>query len=161
MTNAGFECVAIADTLDGLRMATFDEGTEAILEATLRDHGMATVVEVHNPVDLTPMADDDAFAEVAGAILASPAVDVGLVGNVPFTATLRTLPDEGLAGPGSVAARLVELWRRTTKAWVAVVDAGERYDPLARHLEAAGIPTFRTADAAMRTLNAVVRSRAG
>ena len=59
------------------------------------------------------------------------------------------------------ASRLVELWQRSTKPWVAVVDAGPRYDPLARHLAAAGIPTFRTADAAVRTLSTVVATLCG
>jgi acyl-CoA synthetase (NDP forming) len=156
MTNAGFECVAIADAQDGLEMATFDTRTEVALASVLAGHGLGGVVDVHNPFDLTPMGDDCAFAEVAEAILASETVDIGLIGNVPFTARLRTLPVEDDAGPGSVAARLVELWGRTTKAWVAVVDAGSRYDRLARTLGAAGIPVFRTVDAAMRTLGAVV-----
>jgi acyl-CoA synthetase (NDP forming) len=88
---------------------------------------------------------------------------------VPFTAAQQTLPAgaaagpgaaEDLAAPGAIAPRLVDLWRRTTKAWVTVVDAGPRYDPLARALEAGGIPTFRTADAALRTLATVVEHAA-
>ncbi|HJW23054.1 MAG TPA: acetate--CoA ligase family protein [Candidatus Limnocylindrales bacterium] len=155
VTNAGFECVAIADVPGSLEVATLDPATTGRLETIIRDHGLAGVVDVHNPFDLTPMADDATYVEIAEAILASPSVDLGLVGNVPFTQTIRTLPAEDFAGDGSVASRLIELWRRTTKPWVAVVDAGPRYDPLAHHLEAAGIPVFRTADAAMRTLAVV------
>lgn len=156
VTNAGFECVAIGDSADGLRITPFDEATTAALAGILRDRGLSGVIEVHNPVDLTPMADDAAFADVAATVLDSPAVDIGLVGNVPFTTVMRTLPSERLEQTGAVAARLIELWDRSTKPWVAVVDAGPRYDPLARHLAAAGIPTFRTADAAVRALGAVV-----
>jgi hypothetical protein len=36
------------------------------------------------------------------------------------------------------------------KPWVAVVDAGLLYDPMAARLQAAGIPTFRTGDRALR-----------
>ena len=60
------------------------------------------------------------------------------------------------AAAEAIASRLVDLWRRSTKAWVTVVDGGPRYDPLAAALEAGGIPTFRTADAALRTLGAIV-----
>lgn len=160
LTNAGFECVAVADSLGSLELGTLDADTARRLEAILSERGLAGVVEVHNPFDLTPMGDDATFAEIADAILGSPSVDLGLIGNVPFTQTMRTLPEEGLEAEGSVASRLVELWERTTKPWVATVDAGPRYDPLARHLELAGIPTFRTADAAIRTL-AVVVEQAG
>ncbi|MBI3750190.1 MAG: acetate--CoA ligase family protein [Chloroflexi bacterium] len=156
VTNAGFECVAIGDSGGGLRIGPFDDATTATLAGILEHRGLAGVIEVHNPVDLTPMADDATFADVANAVLDSPSVDIGLIGNVPFTIVMRTLPSEGLEEPGSVAARLIALWRRSTKPWVAVVDAGPRYDPLVRTLAAAGIPTFRTADAAMRTLASVV-----
>ena len=156
MTNAGFECVAIGDTQSTLHLEPFDEATTSKLEAILEARGLTGVVEVHNPFDLTPMGGDGAFAEVAEAILDSPSVDVAVIADVPFAPGMRTLPAEGLAGDGAVAERLAVLWRRTTKPWVAVVDAGPRYDPFASALEAAGIPTFRTVDAAMRTLSAVV-----
>ncbi|HYL41130.1 MAG TPA: hypothetical protein VET90_07465, partial [Candidatus Binatus sp.] len=156
LTNAGFECVALADTLGTLQLATFDPATTNRLDALLAERGLASVVEVHNPFDLTPMGDDATLVDVAQAILADANVDIGVIGNVPFTQTMRTLPEEDLDGEGSVAARLIDLWAGTTKAWVAVVDGGGRYDPLARHLERAGIPTFRTADVAMRTLAAVL-----
>jgi acyl-CoA synthetase (NDP forming) len=156
VTNAGFECVAVADAAGSLEPARFDAATEAALGSILERRGLTGVVEVHNPFDLSPMADDETMTEVAEAILASDAVDVGLVGDVPMTPALRTLPAEGLEAEGSIARRLVELWRRTTKPWVAVVDAGPRYDPLAAALERGGIPTFRTADAAVRAVSAVV-----
>ena len=46
--------------------------------------------------------------------------------------------------------RLVRLNDETKKAWVAVVDGGPLYDPMARMLEENGIPAFRTADRALR-----------
>ena len=166
VSNAGFECVAIADNLGRLEPARFGPATERRLAAILGGVGLSDVIDVHNPFDLTPMGDDATFASVAEAILEDDGVDVGVVGDVPFTAALQTLPGdaaggEDLAVPGGIAPRLVDLWRRTSKAWVTVVDAGPRYDPLARALEAGGIPTFRTADAALRTLGAVVERATG
>ena len=171
MSNAGFECVAIGDTLGSLRLATFEQPTAARLGELLAAAGAGGVVDVHNPLDATPMAGDASFAALAEAILASSEVDVGVVGVVPLTAALRTLPrtsaldsrppahDEDLGAPDAVAALLVDLWRRTTKAWVAVVDAGPLYDPFAAALEAGGIPVFRTADRALRALDGIVRRR--
>lgn len=163
MTNAGFECVAIADNLGVLDLARLDGATRARIAATLEEGGMSTVVDLHNPIDLTPMGGDAAFAATAEAIIDSPAVDLAVVGDVPFTTTLQTLPasldcGEDFTREGSVACRLLELWARTSKPWVTVVDGGPRYDPLARFLEAGGIPTFRTADAALRVLSEVANA---
>ena len=110
------------------------------------------------------MAGDAAFAALAEAVLAAPGVDIGIVGVVPLTAELVTLPPgadhaEDLAAPQGIAARLVELWQRTTLPWVVVVDAGSLYDPLVAALEAGGLPVFRAADRAVRALEAVVEAR--
>jgi acyl-CoA synthetase (NDP forming) len=160
VTNAGYESVAIADLLDGLRMATFSDETETRLHALLAQARLTGVVEVHNPLDLTPMADDATYEEAVRVLLDDPGVDVGVVGIVPFTTALQTLPagvvpEEDVATTGSVAGRLQRVWRESAKPWLMVVDAGPRYDPLATQLAAAGIPVFRTADAALRTLAAV------
>jgi len=163
LSNSGFECVAIADNLGPLALAPFDAATAARLAAVLGAAHAADVVDVHNPLDVTPMADDASFGEAAAAILESTAVDVAVIGNVPFTPTLRTIPLDGdgesLVAPGTVGGRLVELWRTSPKAWVTVVDAGSRYDLLARAFDAAGVPVFRTADRAVRALGAVVEAR--
>jgi len=164
ISNAGFECVTIADATATLEPARFEPSTGERLTELLGGSGIAGMVEVHNPLDLTPMGDDATFAAAAETILVDPGVDVGLVGDVPFSAALTTLPPgpdsgEDLGAPGAIAPRLVELWHRTTKAWVTVVDAGPLYDPLAAALETGGIPTFRTADAALRALAAVVDRR--
>jgi len=160
MTNAGFECVAIADNLGALDLASFDPGTRQRIADVLEAGGMGTIVDIHNPIDLTPMGGDAAFAAVAGAIIDSPSVDLAVVGDVPYTTTLQTLPasldsGEDFTREGSVARLLHDLWARTSKPWVTVVDGGSRYDPLARFLESGGIPTFRTADAALRVLGEV------
>ncbi|HSL97635.1 MAG TPA: CoA-binding protein, partial [Candidatus Deferrimicrobiaceae bacterium] len=165
LSNSGFECVAVADNLGRLELASFDAATADRLAEALGAAHAADVVDIHNPVDLTPMADDAAFGEAAAAILRCATVDVAVIGNVPFTPTLRTIPldDVGasLVVPGTIGGRLVEQWWSTTKAWVTVVDAGPRYDPLAAALSAAGIPTFRTVDRAVRALAAVVEARLG
>ncbi len=164
VSNAGFETVAMADGLGPLHLADLAPATVARLGAVLDGAGLTGLVEARNPLDVTPVAPDAAFAEAAAAVLAAPAVDVGLVGCVPFTGALETLAaadghDEDLASRGSVASRLVEL--ATDKAWAAVVDGGEAYDPMARYLQMFGIPTFRQADRAVRLLGRYAAWRVG
>lgn len=166
VSNAGFECVAVADGPGSLSLPPLGEATVARIEEVLAGRRLNGLVGVHNPLDLTPMADAAGFAEAVAAVLADPAVDLGVVGCVPLTPALATLPPgeghgEDLAAPGGVAARLAELWRAGSKPWVLVVDGGGVYDPLARHLERAGLPVFRTADRAVRALSRYAGLRLG
>jgi len=110
------------------------------------------------------MADAAGFAVAARAVLDDPAVDVGVVGCVPLTPVLATLQageghGEDLEAPGSVAGRLVDLWRGTAKGWVVVIDGGRLYDPLAGYLDGQGLPVFRVADRALRALGRYVMLR--
>jgi acyl-CoA synthetase (NDP forming) len=106
------------------------------------------------------MTDDQGFEDAVRALLEDPAVDAGVVACVPLTAALETLPGpDGRFGEGSIVTRLVRLRAEIDKPWVAVVDSGRLYDAMARALEAGGVPTFRSADRAMRLLGTYVRHR--
>jgi len=155
ISNAGFECVAMADNLGRFALASFDARTSERLQAIFRESKIDAVVDVHNPLDLTPMTGDAAYEQVARTVLASDGVDVGVVGVVPLTVTMNTLPPgeghtDDVFRDDSTAGRMVRLHRESVKAWVAVVDAGSLYDPMVRLLEQGGVPTFRTADTALR-----------
>jgi acyl-CoA synthetase (NDP forming) len=166
LSNAGFECVAIADNLGRLRLAPFSAETEDRLTTLLAGRRLTGIVDVHNPLDVTPILDDAAYEDAVQAILDDPAVDVGIVGCVPLTPALSTLPpapehQEDLRRPDALAGRLARVFAASPKAWVAVVDAGPPYDPLARLLEERGIPVFRTVDRAMRVLERYCGWRVG
>lgn len=164
VSNAGYECVAIADNLGELELASFSDQTRAGLSAQLERARISTVVDLHNPLDVTPITDDAGFEETVRRILEDDCVDVGVVGCVPATPALNTLPasaehEEDLFRDGSIAQRLIRLRHESSKPWVAVVDAGPLYDPLARELQRGGIPAFRAADRALRLLNVFVDER--
>ena len=158
VSNAGFECVAIADSLGTLELATLGAATRERLAGILKAARIDGLVDVHNPLDLTPMATDATYEAAARAVLEDPRVDVGVVGCVPLTPALSTLPvggghRENLAAADAVAARLARLFAEIRKPWVAVVDGGPLYEPLIDRLVASGVPTFRTADRALRLLD--------
>jgi len=158
LSNAGFECVAIADNLGAFTLADFSPATVAALGEVLQRARIAEIVSVHDPMDLTPIVGDADYEEITRLVLADPGVDAGLVGCVPMTMALNTLVKgeahgEDLTREDSIANRLVRLYHATTKPWVAVVDAGSIYDPMAARLESGGVPAFRTADRALRLLN--------
>ena len=158
VSNAGFECVAMADSLGRLELAAWSDATRRALGDALRAARIDSLVDVHNPLDITPMADDATYETIVRAVLDDDGIDVGLVGCVPLTPALSTLAPgaghrEDLSRDSAYAARLGRVAADVGKPWVAVVDGGPLYEPLVARLVAAGIPTFRTADRALRMLN--------
>ncbi len=159
VSNAGFECVAFADNLGALELASISEGTRPRLERIFAEARVSEIVDIHNPIDLTPMAGDRAYEESLRALLDDPGVDCGIVGIVPLTGMMNSLAPgplskgEDVGRDDALPARYGALMAETEKPWVAVVDSGQLYDPLARGLEARGVPTFRTADRALAMLN--------
>jgi len=166
LSNAGFECVVFADNLGALELATFSPSAAPRLEKIFTQARISEIVDVHNPIDLTPMAADAAYDESFRAILEDENVDCGIAGIVPLSVMMNTLaPDPGVhqedvTRNDSVAGRYGRLMKETDKPWVAVVDSGDLYDPLVRELEKHGVPTFRTADRALRMLNLWIASHA-
>jgi acyl-CoA synthetase (NDP forming) len=157
VSNAGFECVAAGDAPAPLLLAPLGPGTRARLEGLLAAARLEDIVQVRHPMDVTPTMPDAGFAEAVRAVLEDKAVDIGVVGAVPLTAALQTLPPgpghrEDCGGVEALAALLGRIRRDVAKPWAAVVDAGTRYDPLVARLEDEGIPTFRTMDHALRAL---------
>lgn len=157
ISNAGFESVAFADNIGGLCFAKLGLPTLERIERVIRESRLERIVSVGNPLDVNPMMGDREFCEVVEALLADEDVDLGVVGCVPLTGALQTLPKseryrEDLAADGSVVSRLGELWKSSSKPWVSVVDSGRLYDPMAHALEESGIPTFRSSDRATRLL---------
>jgi acyl-CoA synthetase (NDP forming) len=157
LSNAGFECVSIADHAGPLRLADFTDATRSTLLSVLESSGLDEIVDVRNPLDITPMADDACYEPAARAVMADANVDVGLISCVPLTPMLNTLePHDGhgenVYSENSVAMKLVRLKDEVSKPWVTVVDGGRLYDPMAQLLERHGLPTFRSADRALRLL---------
>ncbi len=156
ISNAGFECSTVMDQLAGLELATFDGGTQKVLDEVLPSFAHRT-----NPIDCTPMTATDAFCDSCRAILECPTVDVAILSAVPVTPALNNLPadpdgrhPENMASAESQPSRMVEICGSSAKPAVAVVDSGRIYDPMCRMIEEAGIPVFRKIDRAARALAA-------
>jgi acyl-CoA synthetase (NDP forming) len=159
ISNAGFECVALADSLGRFSLASFGEAAAARLAGLFRAARIDGLVDVHNPLDLTPMADDAVYEAVVEAVAADEAVDVILAGCVPLTAQLTTLARaeghaEDVMRPTAVGSRLARVFAATAKPMVVVIDSGSLYDAMANGLTRAGVPVFRSADRALAALNA-------
>jgi len=159
VSNAGFEATAAADTLSGLELAPLGAHTRERL-AQLLPPG---IVDVHNPVDATPVTPTRAYAAIAQALADDETVHALVIAGVPATPFLETLPKgdahrEDVAGPSGLATLLASVFRATAKPAVFAVDSGALYDPLAAALRRAGLPTFRRIDRATRALARFLRA---
>ena len=167
LSNAGFESVIMSDCLAGadrLTLAAPAAATRARLAAALAPLGIDRLQDIKNPLDVTPVADDAAFAACARALLEDPGVDCAVISPVPMTPAMRTLAPseryrESIYDPESTSFRLIELFRTTDKPFVVNIDAGLEYDPMAAHLEEAGVPVFRHCDEAVRFMRRFVAAR--
>ena len=155
MSNAGYEAVGMADALRGegwnLELAEIAPPTRTILQAALTKGRAESLVDVRNPLDLTPMADDEVHEDALRAFLADPGVDLVLCSTVPLTAATATLPGE-IAAEGSLPNRLARVLPDTDKPIVVSIDSGALYDPMAQAIEERGVPVFRSVDAALRAM---------
>ncbi len=168
LSNAGFECVVMADGLKGddggLELAALSAETGARIGAALKPLGIDRLQDVHNPLDVTPVADDAAFTGCAEAVLGDPGVDCAVISPVPMTPAMRTLAPSadggaGILDPESFAQRIIGLFRRTDKPFVVNIDGGKLYDPLCDLLDEAGVPVFRRSDEALRFLRRYIAVR--
>jgi acyl-CoA synthetase (NDP forming) len=151
LSNAGFETAGMADNVlpsGPLKAAAPDAALAESLERLLREFKLDGIVDVRNPLDMTPMASDAAILEVCKAVLASPSVDAAVVSMVPLTPAMKTLPEEGLEK--SVAAGLGPLAKSAGKPVLFCVASGRLYDEYVRVAQESGLPVFRAADRAMR-----------
>jgi acyl-CoA synthetase (NDP forming) len=153
VTNAGMEAVGMADAVSGegrLSLARPGVDFDAKVAAVVAEHRLGGLVVAANPLDLTPMADEGAYDAVVSIALESADVDVVIVSCVPLAPTLRTLASDLCSNDAFPA--LVERWRSHSKPIVFVVDSGTCFDALAEAVRSRGIPVFRSADEAVKTL---------
>ncbi len=164
ISNAGYETVGMADAILGPRyrveIPSVNDDTTAKLTAVLQKFKLDKLVNVRNPLDLTPMASDEAYEQCVRAMMNDPAIDAIVAAFVPLTPEMATTPDE-IDADGSIANRVIKVFKDIDKPLAIVIDCGSLYEPLVRKLREGGIPVFRSADQAVRSVGRYLCHRAG
>jgi acyl-CoA synthetase (NDP forming) len=138
MTNAGYESVACADGL-GERLAPLSAKLRRQINTTLDHYHLSGIVSAANPLDLTPMASDDAYFSCAEDILHSEESGLLIIGIVPLAPMIDTDDDARIT---IHAQRLKQLIDASAKPVAVVVDAGTRYLKFKCAFMQANIPVF-------------------
>jgi acyl-CoA synthetase (NDP forming) len=157
VSGAGFEAVGMADSILGddyhLDMAELGPATREGVAALVAAKGLSSLVEIKNPLDINPAADDELHLAIVERLLADEGVDAVSVGLDPLSPNMSTLALDGSELPeSSVIRRLPLILAQAAKPIVGVVDGGSLYDQMAESLIRGGVPTFRSNDRAVRTL---------
>ena len=157
ISNAGFECTAAADKLYGLQIADLAPQTRE----RLRDLLPPGIVDVHNPLDTTPITPTEMYAGCVEALLDDPNVDALVLAGVPATPYLENLArgeghGEDIAHESSLPSRLIRIFQASRKPMVFSVDSGALYEACVQMMKRAGLPCFRKVDRATRALAAFV-----
>lgn len=168
VSGAGFEAVGMADNIQSddfqMKMAAFGPVTVESVRQILRDKGLEGLVEVKNPLDINPGADDEAHVKVVEALSSDANVDALVIGLDPLSPAMRTLADTSsgrysLSDPSSIASLLPKVVASLKTPVVGVVDGGRLYDPLVDELTRGGMAVFRSSDSAIRTLALYIEGR--
>lgn len=168
VSGAGFEAVGMADNILSddfqLKMAKFTPPTIEKLEAILKEKRLDNLVQVQNPLDINPGADDEVHVRAVSVLAKDTNVDAVVVGLDPLSPAMRTLSQAdsemySFADPASIARTMPEEIDRLEKPVIGVVDGGRLYDPLVDELVDSGMAIFRSSDRAVQALAMYMEGR--
>ena len=161
VAGAGYDTVAIADSIQvgdfSMSLAAIGTSTRERLQAVLASKKLDALMEVRNPFDINPGADDEAHLLCTEAMAAEPEVDSVVVGLDPTSPMVRSLQKSARAGfdidsPESIVQTLPALVASCPKPIVAFIDGGALFDPMADKLMEKGVCILRSSERATRAL---------
>ena len=153
ISGAGFEAVGMADSIGSdsfsMEMGALEAGTVTALEDILKAKKLDALVEVRNPIDINPGADDEAHLQIVEAFLQDPNIDAVVVGLDPTAPSVRALessklrPGFDINDPKSTVHLMPPLAQRNAKPVIGIVDGGSLYDAMCARLMDQGVCIFR------------------
>ncbi|MBW7859962.1 MAG: CoA-binding protein [Rhodocyclaceae bacterium] len=169
ISGAGFEAVGMADSIESetfsMEMGQLEAATVEQVGKILAAKKLAALVEVRNPIDINPGADDEAHLEITEAFLADPNIDAVVVGLDPTAPSVRALetsrlrPGYDIDDPLSTVHLMPMLAARNDKPVIGVIDGGKLYDAMAARLMDQGVCVFRNCARGTRALVRYVEAR--
>jgi acetate---CoA ligase (ADP-forming) len=169
ISGAGFEAIGAADSVvadrSSLQMGALDAATVNRVEEILAAKRLDALVEVRNPIDINPGADDEAHLQITEAFLQDADIDAVVVGLDPTAPAVRALeastlrPGFDINDPKSTVHLMPPLVERNDKPVIGIVDGGRLYDAMSAALMDRGVCVFRNCGRGTRALAQYVEAR--
>ncbi|MDT8321237.1 MAG: CoA-binding protein [Xanthomonadales bacterium] len=169
ISGAGFESVGMADSIAAdtfaMEMGALEPATVERVKESLRAKRLDALVEVRNPIDINPGADDEAHLQITEAFLDDPNIDAVVVGLDPTAPSVRALeasslrPGFDITDPKSTVHLMPPLVARSDKPVIGIIDGGKLYDAMSACLMDQGVPIFRNCARGTRALVRYVEAR--
>jgi acyl-CoA synthetase (NDP forming) len=161
ISGAGYDTVAIGDSTQvgdfAMSLAAISPSTRDRFMTILAAKKLDALMEVRNPFDINPAADDEVHLLCTEAMAAEPDVDSVVVGLDPTSPVVRSLkqsarPGYDIDSPDSIVQTLPKLVASCPKPIIGVIDGGPLFDPMADKLMERGVCIFRSSERATRAL---------
>lgn len=169
ISGAGFEAVGMADSIESdgfsMEMGQLAPDTSHQVEAILEAKKLSALVEVTNPIDINPGADDETHLQIVQAFLQDPNIDAVVVGLDPTAPSVRALqasqlrPGFDISDPKSTVHLMPPLVQRSDKPVIGIVDGGQLYDAMSAALMDQGVCVFRNCARGTRALVRYIEAR--
>ena len=148
-----------------MRMGELQDATVRRVEDILLAKKLAALVEVRNPIDINPGADDEAHLQITQAFLDDPDIDAVVVGLDPTAPMVRALessklrPGYDISDANSTVNLMPALVESNDKPVLGIVDGGRLYDAMCAGLMDRGVCVFRNCARGTRALVQYVGTR--
>lgn len=161
LSPAGFESVGIADSLQSrdsiLQLPTFSAATMSAIANQFNRAGLAGIMEVKNPLDISPAAPDEVYLASIQAMLADERIDAVVTSLGSLSPNTSDTPDPEqptgwVGGEKSMTTLLPQLQAESNKPLIVFNDAGRAHEPINETLRERGVPVFDNCSLAMTLL---------
>ena len=168
VSGAGFETVGMADNIRpgdfSMEMAPLEPATLERLGQILKAKKLDALMEVRNPFDINPGADDEAHLDCTAAFALDPNVDAVVVGMDPISPMIMSLeecsrPGFDLNNENSQVNTLPKLVAATDKPIIGIIEGGTLYDAFAARLMDQEVCIFRCCERGVHALVHYVEGR--
>lgn len=155
ISNAGFETTGMGDNIFNLEPFSGDSKLKEKILDILKKYKLDSIVDFKNPMDLTPMANDEAISEIINVIYDSSLYSVIFTSMVPLTPSMNTVKSDDSPDDldKSFINKISNLIQKKDVFIPLSVASGSLYDPYVEYAISKGFVVFRSSDRMVKVID--------